>query len=798
MTATGGAPTHRQQTRAVVEGKHDVHDSDWRWWNHLVLRGGGFSASGVLQLGCPSLAALADQLAAEDSPDAAAWDRFQREFDRQAINTATLLQEIARLPRFREALTWQNPRTYENTVQSMLRWRPGVDGRSHKHRFREELVARYWQRYCVKNEAIGFFGPIGWGLYDPSLPVTHFEPGEHLIDRCEVYFENWTVDRLSTALASNSDMAPWLAPRRVSFLRAEPGWVYLPGEPPFPATVAEVAILRKCDGRLTARQIARELMTEGLDIVDEVAAYEILESLRERHWVVWRLEVPVGSRPQILLRRMLERIEEEALRVEAFSKVDRLEDARIHAAQTSGDPERLSKRLDALDKTFVALTSDKAARNEGQTYAARTIVYMDCHRDVQLTLGADFSKALAPIRLLLDTARWLTYEAGNLVRPALHQVYRDLISRLGPRLNFATFWFECMPVLHGPAIGILDQIQMEFQQRWGRVLQCSSEQALAQYASTELSRDITQLFNAPHSGWDAARYCSPDILVDAATIQDIREDNFQLIVGELHVALNALRHSCLVQQHPDSASLFALLDRDFPEPRLLPMLPKDSPPLLTTRLHSALVRDKDIQVSLLHFTADSSRQAFVLSADLVVEELEGRLVVRVEPDRAFEVMDVFAENLMRLVVDRFRIFADEPHTPRVKIDRLVIAREAWCFDADALDFASEPKEARRFVAARAWAQAWALPRFMFVKTPFELKPFYVDLASPVYVNILSKAVRRAREDSSAVSPCIIRFVEMLPTPDRAWLVDRSGNRYTSELRLVAFDLLRLPGGSWNA
>jgi hypothetical protein len=33
----------------------------------------------------------------------------------------------------------------------------------------------------------------------------------------------------------------------------------------------------------------------------------------------------------------------------------------------------------------------------------------------------------------------------------------------------------------------------------------------------------------------------------------------------------------------------------------------------------------------------------------------------------------------------------------------------------------------------------------------------------------------------------IRFTEMLPTPDEAWLSDADGNRYVSELRLVALD-----------
>ena len=28
-----------------------------------------------------------------------------------------------------------------------------------------DVVARYWQRYCSKNDTIGFFGPLGWGRF---------------------------------------------------------------------------------------------------------------------------------------------------------------------------------------------------------------------------------------------------------------------------------------------------------------------------------------------------------------------------------------------------------------------------------------------------------------------------------------------------------------------------------------------------------------------------------------------------------------------------------------------------------
>ena len=117
----------------------------------------------------------------------------------------------------------------------------------------------------------------------------------------------------------------------------------------------------------------------------------------------------------------------------------------------------------------------------------------------------------------------------------------------------------------------------------------------------------------------------------------------------------------------------------------------------------------------------------------------------------------------------------------------MVSRETWRFDASELLFARERDLARRFLEARTWWRSECLPRHVFVTSPLELKPFYVDFDSPAYVGLLASALRRVLE--AAPAGARIEIVEMLPTFDQLWLVDRAGNRFVSELRLVAFDLL---------
>lgn len=79
-----------------------------------------------------------------------------------------------------------------------------------------------------------------------------------------------------------------------------------------------------------------------------------------------------------------------------------------------------------------------------------------------------------------------------------------------------------------------------------------------------------------------------------------------------------------------------------------------------------------------------------------------------------------------------------------------------------------------------------LPRFVFAKVPVEVKPFYVDFDSLIYVEILTKMIRRTLASDRANEP--ITVTEMLPAPHELWLPDHQGCKYTSELRIVAKDL----------
>ena len=75
---------------------------------------------------------------------------------------------------------------------------------------------------------------------------------------------------------------------------------------------------------------------------------------------------------------------------------------------------------------------------------------------------------------------------------------------------------------------------------------------------------------------------------------------------------------------------------------------------------------------------------------------------------------------------------------------------------------------------------------MFCHCAGEPKPVYIDFHSRALTYNLHRMLNRA---AGAEPEALVRFNEMLPAPDECWL-EHDGDRYTSELRIVAVDLTR--------
>ena len=135
------------------------------------MRSAGFPADGLDVFAAPACARVADAYldgrASEEELNAAHAEA--------SAAASAAARAIASDPLFREAITWQNPSVAAILDHLTRDEPPAATGkearrRRQKRRFREDTVARYWQRYCGKNDTIGFFGPVAWGELDPPPP----------------------------------------------------------------------------------------------------------------------------------------------------------------------------------------------------------------------------------------------------------------------------------------------------------------------------------------------------------------------------------------------------------------------------------------------------------------------------------------------------------------------------------------------------------------------------------------------------------------------------------------------------
>nr|WP_242704991.1 lantibiotic dehydratase [Streptomyces sp. IBTA2] len=449
-------------------------------------------------------------------------------------------------------------------LRPFLGWVPSASGRSSMPRQREELVAHYWQRFCVKNDTIGFFGPVGWGRVDGSVGGVEVDAGEGLTASSSVFFSSWSIDALAKTLSADERLMAWIPPRRIPFARLGRGdggtFVQLPGRPEQPVPGELLPMLELVDGRRTLGDLARELsLPVGL-------AEERLRELVGRRWVSWRLEVPSGARPDRELRAVLERVGDAELRRAALEPLEVLERGRERVEAAGRDAEALCEALAALEEDFTRITDTASQRAKGsRTAPNRSLVYSDTRRSATARLSPAVLDELTPLSLCLTAVGWLTSRYAESMRAHIRQSF-DQVRGDRPTTDLASLWFACLPAPHAASMPEADRIGAELRERWARIIDAPEGARRVQLSSADIADRVHEEFDGPRDGWSLSRYVSPDVLIMAKDAAAVERGDFELVLGELHIAMNTVAASLFVNQHPAVEELIAETDRDFPGP----------------------------------------------------------------------------------------------------------------------------------------------------------------------------------------------------------------------------------------
>ncbi len=715
---------------------------------------------------------------------------FEAEFHQCSTLTSRAIAEFAGNPRFREAIVWQNRKLVRMVLDTLRADPPQPGARNSRLRQYEEVVATYLQRYCVKNDSIGFFGPVGWGKFVAEGDAVRSAPGPELITARRTYWEAWPIEKIARVIAQNPGVLPWIPPIPMPFVRVEGETLHHPVLGPQRLTPAQAAVLRSCNGSDPANQIAEKMLQlPETPFKNAEEVYACLRDFAARRVVFWEIFIPSDAYPGEALRATLDRIGDPDARQSSFAIFEQIDAAKHSVESAAGDPEKLNASFDHLERVFTGLTAAEATRHPGKTYAGRTLVYEDCRRDLKISLGPELLKELAaPLSIVLAGARWITAEVREAYRKKVREVYSGLVASTGQTaIDVSLLWTRLRPAVIDSASTLTLPVQQEFHKRWSRVFSLDQQSGPITYSSDELRERVLAEFPPGDEGRIGARYHSPDIMIAAPSEEAIRRGEYTFVLGEMHLSTNTLASSLFVHQHPCPKELLTAVEHDLGPMNLVPVSPKN--PDFGCRMENALIAPSNLRLEYSDNAFEVDRSRVVPVSSLVVEDVNGKLLAKTRDGRLeLEAVDAIRPPLLAFVIDSFKMASGRSHSPRVSIDRLVIKRESWRYPAAKLAFSHESSSAHRYAQTRKWRLANAMPRFVFLSAPVEPKPCYLDFESPILVDIFCKIVRRTRE--AGTPDAAIEISEMLPRPDQIWLTDAEQNRYTSEFRIVAVDLRR--------
>jgi hypothetical protein len=696
------------------------------------------------------------------------------EIDKALAAGALAIREFAQDPRFLEALVWQNRRVIETAVQPLLRALP--ERTNAGIREKRELVVSYLQRYCAKNDSIGFFGPFGWAHWVADGPAASVEPGPGLIAARDIRFDHWGIAALGDMFARDPEIRAQLRPRRhpeVRLMNAKAA--FSRGRRlEFPESIGR--LLSACDGGTTAAEIAARLAPPEA----RGKIFQHLSNLAERNLVLWDAQVPVTRRAERDMADLIAAVEDAAVRAKMNGSLDALIGARETVAGASGGWKSLDAALGTFEETFSDLTGQAATRRAGATYGGRTLIYEDSRRDADVAFGPGLAGELAaPLDLVLRSAAWFSEAYDTAFERYAGNVF-DELSQGHDAIPFS----RLMRARRGAtraALGFVEKALDTVHRCWAEILQLDEAEKRRQFSANELHEAIYARF--PEAGIVApiARYHSPDLMIAANGADAIREGEFLIVLGEVHARMNSVMQTVVRESHPDPDILGEFARADFDRPLILDTRGRGAG---GSRVSSGMSYDDAYRINWTEMPARRGRGPEIPLGELDLRKTSGGELLVETRDRAhrFHIREFLPILIPQAAATNFSLLPDMAHRPRVTIDKLVIAREQWRIPCASTEFAAAKDTRARFRGAQQWRRDNGMPRHVFFRVPFEMKPMFLDFASPVSVELFAKMVRLGTRTEQ---PSVVSVAEMLPASGQCWLVDAEGNRYSSELRIVA-------------
>jgi len=653
--------------------------------------------------------------------------------ERQALRKR--LRERAAEPAIQEAVFFSNPAMYENVWSRYLEGEQRPDN-SDARRV-ERQVYTYLQRFCAKNETTSFFGPISYGECDG-------EDGEDVkvvpsgSTRRRTFLTFWAVTELARAVAREREV------RRHLPLRLNPLFKVEAGRASCEPLKLEVALSAEAERLLGVLPGAPTLGAASGALGQPVETVE-------------RLVVPLMKSALVLLglpfvandfgtftslREAVAALPASEARERWLSRLDELE--RLRGEFEGAGLARRRELLGTLETRFTEYTGKPARRGEGQVYSDRLILYEEASSPFRLKLGRRFSEEMAA---KLSGALGLSAAYGDRVQRSYREQVRDALGPEERPLDFLEYAVRLRP----------DQV---------------AGSRFAPVPPILLDEDLSRARTLPEdflgTSQPGGRYALPDVCLAAAG------NGFEVMCARVHHHL--MLWSWLSAFYPDRARYQSVagqwLERE-PAARGLVGL-------------AIRRRNKGFYVypgrKLMYSVSDvlDVEQGALKPHDVkVLPTGEGPVLVDGEGQRLslymplddFNTYAPFAA-LAHPQVLHAKLRTQGRHLPRLHVGGAVYQRERWELPTTLF---SQVSGMDLLLAVERERRTSGWPRFVFMRSTVERKPYLIDTASPFALELLLYLSRGAEQ---------LSVEEMYPAPEQLWLKDERG-RYTCEMRMQA-------------
>ncbi|MCA9779577.1 MAG: lantibiotic dehydratase [Candidatus Eremiobacteraeota bacterium] len=668
------------------------------------------------------------------------------DFESRFKGEAGALRRLFSKSMLSEALWWQSPQAARNLLPSLLKSDTTINS---KFRRRLRKFQSYLQRYCAKNEAIGYFGPIGFGRWGESAGE---DEGDWLSERT-TYLEPWLVESLLESFFQNpahrDERLCVFNPRLCLEERALYGDLRSRRAGGARVVPPEVSAL------LAATQRPRSLSK----LVEEGHSRDTIEIAFRQNWLCDHFPLPSTAEPLVWAENYAARLEkrtQEAL----LSELAKLEQARSEIAR---QPDKEIPRFERLVSEF---SRGETERHQGKAYGGRQGFYEDCRRRGFRIPESWLTAVWEPIALLLESARWVSFQSGSRLAEALEKAHQDLHRRYGDGYIATALWEASRPIFVQPESLDLDGIDRELARRWYEALgKPSVGEEAVRFEVSGLREAVEKKFSVPSYGFPSARFQSFDLFFSR---------DGQAVLGEIHPCLHTFNDPSTHFQHPHNPRLCEWYEERTPHPEIFPA--RQVP---YTRLYQDGWSNRNAYHLLVDPAwgswRDESKQLRL--GDFRVFQEGSGVVVRHRSGLEFSLLSFFEADLRPYQAVSFSPFDFAAESPRIRIGDLVVARRTWTLRREEFADLESAKGSVMLLDLAARLRTRGLPSRVFVKYPHETKPVLLQFDSVVSLDLFWHLFRSGES---------CRCQEVLPGLEEAWIECSEGTG-TGEFRFVVFD-----------